>query len=233
MVDRAAPASSHNHAAAANRLFRFPDLRTAGALLAEKLRDRDLSNALVLGIALGGVPVAHVVAAEYHLPFDLVLIKRLLLPKEPGPALCAVSAGGIIVLDDEIALPTHPSEPIEHFLVDAVKQLRDRENVCRAGHPAIDVADRPVVLVDCAIHTGSTMQIAIRALRKLKPARIISAVPVASRDGQALIEQIADETVTLAQPEPFGHAGMWYEDFSRPPDEELVNLLDSAQKVDA
>jgi predicted phosphoribosyltransferase len=51
------------------------------------------------------------------------------------------------------------------------------------------------------------MQIAIRALRRLKPARIISAVPVASRDGHALIEQIADETVALAQPEPFAMRG--------------------------
>jgi len=228
MVDRSVPASSHNHAAAANRPSPFPSLRTAGTLLAEKLRDRDLSNAFVLAIALGGVPVAHEVATEHHLPFDLLLIKRLLMPKESGPALCAVSAGGTIVLDDEIALPTHPSEPIEHFFVDAVKQLRERETVCRADHPPIDVADRTVVLVDCAIHTGSTMQIAIRALRRLKPARIISAVPVASRDGHALIEQIADETVALAQPEPFGHAGMWYEDFSRPPDEELVNLLDGS-----
>ena len=224
MVDRAATASSHNQLASANCVQRFANLRTAGKLLAEKLRERDISDAIVLGIALGGVPVAHEVAAQLHLPFDLVLIKRLLLPKESGPALCAVNIGGTTVLDDGIAAPANPSTPTEHFLVDALKQFREREYVCRAGRELIDVADHTVVLVDCAIHTGSTMKIAIRALRKLKPARIIAAVPAMSRD--TLIEDLVEETVWLAQPEPYGHAGLWYKDFSRPPDEELPGLLD-------
>ncbi len=231
MVDRAAPASSHNHLASANRVQRFANLRTAGKLLAEKLQDRDVSNAIVLGIALGGVPVAHEVAAQLNLPFDLVLIKRLLLPQEPGAALCAVNIGGTTVLDDGIAVTANPSTPAEHFLVDALKKFRERVDVCRAGHSPIDVADRTVVLVDCAIHTGSTMKIAIRALRKLKPARILSAVPAMSRD--ALIADLVEETVWLAQPEPFGHAGLWYKDFSRPPDKELPGLLDGSQRASA
>jgi len=70
------------------------------------------------------------------------------------------------------------------------------------------------------------VKIAIQAVRKLNPMRITAAVPVASREGYALIESLADQVVCLAQPEPFGHAGMWYEDFSRPEDEDIHKLLD-------
>ena len=54
----------------------------------------------------------------------------------------------------------------------------------------------------------STIEIAIQAVRKLNPKRITAAVPVASPEGYALIRRLADQVVCLAQPEPFGHAGM-------------------------
>lgn len=225
MLDRTSSESSHNDRGSLKQVTRFPNLRAAGALLCETLGERDLSNAVILGLALGGVPVAHEVALRLQLPFDLILIKRLLMRDAQSQPLCAVNVGGTTVLDERVEVPASPATPIEHFLADALKQLQDRERVCRAGRAPIEVADRTVVLVDCAIHTGSTMQIAVPAVRKLKPARIVSAVPITSRDGHALIEMIVDDFVSVAEADPFGHAGMWYEDFKRPNDDELYHLF--------
>lgn len=225
MLNRTTPASSHNHVTSAKQISRFANLRSAGVLLAEKLREQTLDRPVVLAIASGGVPVGHEVARQLQLPFDLVIIKRLLLPPEPGPPVCAVSVAGTTVLDDRIDVPTTPATPIGHFIVDALKSLRERDQVCRGGRSEREIANCDVVLIDCGVDTGSTMAISIGAVRKLKPTRIICGAPMASRQGLDVVTKLADETVCLAQPEPFGHTGMWYEDFSRPNDEQVGDLL--------
>lgn len=228
MSDRAAPASSHKRTESASNVSRFRDLSDGGTKLVEELRGAPgIENYLVLGIARAGVPVARVVATQLGLPLDIVLLRRLLAPRGQGSELCAASVGGTMIVDEQITIPTSPLTAVEHFLADAMTEFQDRERLFRAGRPPIELANRALLLVDCAIHSGSTMKIAIRAVSKLNPTRIIAAVPVASREGYALIESLADQVVCLAQPEPFGHAGMWYEDFTRPDDEHIHDLLDS------
>lgn len=220
-------ASSHISERLLKQIHRYPDLRTGGLQLAQELRKRDsFQDYLVLAIARGGVPVGREVATQLHLPFDLVLIKRLLLPSGPGSELCAMSVAGTIIFDEGIQAPASPSTPLEHFLDDALCEFRRRQALCRPGLSPVNLVNRKVLLVDCAIRSGSTMKIAIRAVRKLNPTRITAAVPVASREGYGVIKSLADQVVCLAQPEPFGNAGMWYEDFSRPEDKDMHELLD-------
>jgi putative phosphoribosyl transferase len=229
MSDRKAPASSHNRNESPKHVSRFANLREGGRQLAEKLRaDAGLKNPIVLAIARGGVPVGREVAMRLGVAVDMILIRRMLAPRGPGSELCAVSVGGNIIFDEEITIPTSPVTAVEHFLADAMAEFRNRDELFRAGRPPIELTNRDVLLVDCAIHGGSTMKIAIQAVRKLNPTRITAAVPVASHDGYALIERLAGQVVCLAQPEPFGHAGMWYEDFSRPQDEDMHKLFDAS-----
>ena len=226
MSDQTAPASSHNRNVPLKHVSRFVNLRDGGRQLAEKLRtDANLENPIVLAIARAGVPVGREVAMRLGAAVDMVLIRRLLVPRGPGSELCVVSVGGTMVVDDEITIPASPLTAVEHFLADAMAEFRHREEVFRAGRPPIELGNRDVLLVDCAIHGGSTMKIAIQAVSKLSPTQIIAAVPVASSEGYALIESLADQIVCLAQPEPFGHAGMWYEDFSRPEDKDMHELF--------
>ncbi len=69
------------------------------------------------------------------------------------------------------------------------------------------------------------MQAAIRALRRLEPARIVVAVPIASRQTCEQLRQEADEVICGITPEPFHAVGLWYEDFSQTTDEEVGELL--------
>src|ERR1700752_3466944 len=216
MSKPAAPASSHKDPESPKRI-RFPSLQASGALLSQKLHHRD-PNSIVLAIARGGTPVGREVATRLGLPFDLLLIKRLISPQGPGSELCAVSIAGQLTLDDGIKEPVTPSTPIEYFLSDALDEFRRREELCRGGRPPKDLSGKQIILVDCAIHTGSTMNIAIAALRKLNPARIICAVPVSSADGYAIANGLADELISLVVHERFGHAGIWYENFKAPDD---------------
>jgi hypothetical protein len=82
-----------------------------------------------------------------------------------------------------------------------------------------------VILVDDGLATGATMLAAIKALRKLQPARIVVAVPIAARDTCEALRAEVDEVICAITPEPFQAVGRWYEDFSQTSDEEVRELL--------
>jgi putative phosphoribosyl transferase len=223
---RPAPARGGSSGA---RAVPFPDLRGAGRDLAVKLGAyRGGSDVLVLAIARGGVEVGVEVARGLGLPLDLVLIRRLLAPRGPETAVCAVNVGGHLFLDEELpAPPAVPESGLDYFLADALEEFAHREQLCRGGRTAIDLACEIILLVDNGICTGSTVLAAIRALRAKTAARIIVAAPVSSPEGGATVEAVADKLICLAMPRPFGHVGLWYADFKRPEDEQISELLDS------
>jgi putative phosphoribosyl transferase len=210
-------------------MTRFPNLRTGGSELAPELKAyRNRDDVVVLAIALGGLPVAHEVATFLGTPLDVVIIRRLFAPQGPGSQTCAVNVGGWMVIDEnQIPLAAVPSIPVEYFVADAISELKQREQSCRRGRPPVDLTGKTVILVDCGIRTGLTMLAAIEALRTKGPAKIIAAVPVASEQGRLEVAGLADELVCLAEPEPFGHVGLWYADFSRPGDDRVGDLLES------
>jgi predicted phosphoribosyltransferase len=158
-----------------------------------------------------------------------VIVRRLLV-EGPGAHTCAVSIAGSIILDEGIELTPNPSTPLEYFLHDAITEVAQRTQTCRQKRSPLPLADRNIILVDCGIRTGSTMKAAIQALRTSRPKRIVGAVPVASREGYAMIADLCDDLICLAQPEKFVNAGYWYRDFSRPGDEDVGDFLLNAGK---
>jgi putative phosphoribosyl transferase len=95
----------------------------------------------------------------------------------------------------------------------------------------VPVEGRTVILVDDGLATGSTMRAAVLAVRKLRPARVIVAVPVGARETCRELREIADEVVCPMSPEPFQAVGLWYTDFSQTTDEEVRELLGQAARA--
>jgi len=110
------------------------------------------------------------------------------------------------------------------------QELERRERAYRGGRPPLDVGGLIVILVDDGIATGASMRAAIRALRQMKPARIVIAVPVAPPSTCNQLQFEADELVCLEMPEPFYGVGRFYDDFSQVSDEEVKELLDRASQ---
>lgn len=211
--------------------MRFADLRSAGRALAKEIEacGYGAGAVVVLGVARGGVPVAAEVARGLGAPLDVVLIRRLLTPRGPEDPVCAVNVAGALIIDEELAARRAAHDPaLEHFLTDALDEFARRERACRGARTLLDLADKTIFLVDNGIRTGSTLRVAIRALRTRGPARVVVAVPVASAEGRAAVEAVSDELVCLATPEPFGHVGMWYAKFNRPDDAEIAAALDES-----
>jgi putative phosphoribosyl transferase len=74
------------------------------------------------------------------------------------------------------------------------------------------------------------MKAAVQALRRLRPSRIVAAVPVGAAETCAAMPHEADESICACEPEPFYGVGMWYQDFSETSDNEVKDLLAQAAR---
>jgi len=211
--------------------MRFKDGREAGRALAERLGAR-AGDALVVAVARGGVAVALEVSKRLGLPLDLLWLCRLLVPRGPLEPVCAANVAGARFLDAELA-PRLEAEPaLASFVAEAVAELDAHALYCRGGRPPAELSGRTVILIDNGVRTGSTMLSALRALRSRKPARVIAAAPVADAASLSQLSNAAEEFVCLHTPEPFGHVGVWYSDFTRPTDDEIRAMLEESMNYE-
>jgi len=69
------------------------------------------------------------------------------------------------------------------------------------------------------------MRAAVLALRQQRPAGVVVAVPVGSRQACDALNEVADQVICALTPEPFSAVGLWYADFSETTDDEVRYLL--------
>lgn len=205
----------------------FQDRADAGYRLAKALQAyANRKDVVVLGIPRGGVPVAFEVAKALHAPLDIFLSRKLGVPGQEELAFGAVASGGVRVLDQEIIEGVGISqEQIEQITEKVKKELERRDRLYRGTRLPLIVEGQSVLLVDDGIATGSSMRAAINALRAMKPARIVVAVPVAPQTTYRRLKPEVDELVCLQMPKYFQAIGQFYEDFSQIADEEVTDLL--------
>jgi predicted phosphoribosyltransferase len=208
----------------------FDDRRQAGRVLAGLLSEfAGRGDVVVLALPRGGVPVAYEVATALAAPLDVFTVRKLGVPGQRELAMGAIASGGVRVLNDEVVealgLDERDIEPIER---EERRELERREDRYRRGRPALDVADRQVIVIDDGIATGSTMQAALHALRQLGPAAVVVATPAASSQAREGLGHLVERVVCAATPEPFRAVGLWYRRFDQTSDEEVEQLLTAA-----
>jgi len=211
----------------------FANRTEAGQELALRLRKyANRNDAIVLGVPRGGVPVAFEVATDLRLPLDVLVLRKLGVPGREEFAFGAIASGGVRIVDRDIVEGMRiTGSDIELVTRKEKQELERRERTYRGGKPSLDVNGRTVILVDDGIATGASMRAAIRALRQMKPARIVLAVPVAPPSTCNRLQFEVDELICLEMPEPFYGVGQFYDDFSQVSDAEVKALLDSAMRL--
>jgi predicted phosphoribosyltransferase len=188
-------------------------------------------DVIVLALPRGGVPVAFDVAHALHAPLDVFVVRKLGVPGHEELAMGAIASGRVLVVEPSVVEDL--AIPMEVVLDVAAREEQERlrrEREYRGDRPAPDVRGRTVILVDDGLATGSTMRAAVAAMRKLQPAKIVVAVPVAVRSTCEELAEEVDEVVCARTPEPFYAVGEWYADFSQTTDEEVRDLLARAEQ---
>jgi putative phosphoribosyl transferase len=207
--------------------LRFRDRAEAGRLLGERVAAvAGASDAAVLGLPRGGVPVARGVARALGAPLDVFLVRKLGYPGQPELAMGAIASGGVRVLNEQLVRQLG----IDTALIDRVAQheeaeLERRAQAYRGDRAPLELRGRTAVLVDDGLATGATMRAAVEAVRRGSPQRVVVAVPVAPPHAARELQDVADEVVVLSAPDSFHAVGLWYEDFREVSDDEVRRLL--------
>jgi predicted phosphoribosyltransferase len=214
--------------------FPFRDRKAAGRALATALQPHlsPADQSIVLALPRGGVPVAAEVAAAFDAELDVFVVRKLGVPGREELAMGAIASGGTVVINERVVTGMDIPEAAVGAAVDLERRELDRrERAYRDDRPPARLAGRNVVLVDDGLATGATMRAAITAVRTRHPARLLVAVPVASRSTIDELRGEVDDIVVVATPSPFYAVGQGYRDFSQTTDAEVRNLLDAARTL--
>ncbi len=211
----------------------FKDRREAGRRLALALKKyAKKADVIVLALPRGGVPVAFEAARALEAPLDVFLVRKLGFPGNEEFAMGAVASGGIRVMSEDIVRRYGiPESVVERVADREEKELARRERSYRGDSPPLDLRGRTVILVDDGLATGASMRAAVEAVRSQGPRRIVVAVPVGPRETVEELSREADEVVCAAMPEPFLAVGRFYETFDQTTDEEVMELLARAPRL--
>jgi putative phosphoribosyl transferase len=205
----------------------FKDRRDAGKQLAEKLTQyRDKTDVIVLGLPRGGVTIAHEIAGALRCSLDILIVRKIGFPGNPELAAGAVSETGSVVLNEDILTAYGVSEAyLEQETARQKEEIARRIDLYRGGTGIPPLEGKTVILVDDGVATGATLKAAIATLKQERLARLVVALPVASRSAAMELAAMVDEWVCLLAPAGFMAVGNYYSDFTQVEDEEVVALL--------
>jgi putative phosphoribosyl transferase len=204
----------------------FRDRIAAGRALGHRLQHLRDTDAVVLGVSRGGVPVAFEVARALRLPLDVIVVRKVGVPSDPELAMGAVGEDGATIVNTGVVAASRVSDAQFTFAVrQARAELDRRVDLLRGGRPGIPLAGRTAIIVDDGMATGATARAACQIARGLGAARVVMAVPVAARDAAATLSAMADEVVCLCQPSSLVAVGRYYDDFTPTGDAEVAALL--------
>lgn len=211
--------------------MRFTDREQAGRLLAAALPQfRGLPDAVVLGLARGGVMVAAGAAAALQLPWDVLPVRKLGIPGHSETAFGALAAvnGRVVRVLNRPFVDELLELGIPQSALDEVVRFEQAELERRSGAypgPRLPLAGKAVIVTDDGMATGATMRAAVEAVRAAGAATVVVAVPVASLAAQGSLQQLADAVFSLFIPGQFRAVGSYYRAFRQVRDDDVVRLL--------
>ncbi len=215
-----------------NRGHVFRDRAHAGEVLAGMLAEYRGSDALVLGIVAGGVPVAASLARALGLALDVAVVSKVTLPWNTEMGYGAVAYDGTLRLNEDVVtrMGLGPAE-VEKGIARTHEKVHDRLQRFRAGHP-LEPTGRVAIVVDDGLASGFTLLTAVAAVRHGKPSRLLVAVPTGHGEsvqrvaGQVDALYCANVRTSLA----FAVADA-YEQWSDVSEDEALTLLRTAQSL--
>lgn len=209
----------------------FKDRTDAAERLTQQLKKFSDRDAIVLGMARGGVILAKEIAQTIGAEMDVLVVRKIGAPRNPEYGVGAVAPDGKPVFDKSALYMLGLGESdLQPTVWSETQEIYRRLKTYRQGMLPLEVANRTVILVDDGLATGVTALAAARYIKSLGASYLIFAAPVCSQPGVRMLEEEVDEVICLLAPAVFQAVGLWYEDFSQVEDNEVIRAMDFARR---
>ncbi len=203
----------------------FKDRKEVALKLVDKLIDLKDSNAVVVALPRGGVPLGVILAKKLNLDFDIFFVKKISSPYNSEVAIGAISENGYVYLNkDAINMLNISNDYIKNKELEILQKIKEKRELYNKKRVSLN--QKTVILVDDGIATGASVILAIEALKKEGAKKVIVASPVAPLDVAKKLEKITRCEI-LIKDANFIAVGAYYQDFSQLSDIEVMNLLNS------
>jgi predicted phosphoribosyltransferase len=157
---------------------RLHNRQHAGHLLADKLNAyRNSSDAIVLAIPHGGIPVGHEMATSLAIPFEIIFSKRIKHPAHSEQSIGAVSMDEVVLHDSTQFIP-------QSYVLQQINQLQ--RNLHEQFHRYYgnkskkSITGKTVILVDDVLRDIEELTACLHTIEKQEPAGVIVAAAVSS-----------------------------------------------------
>ncbi len=214
-----------------NKHYVFRDRIDAGEKVAGMLKKLKLFNPIVLAIPAGGVPVGVTIAKKLGMDFDLAIVRKILIPWNTEAGYGAVAWDGTVLLNEPlIRMLGLTEEDVRNGVKTTVEIVKRRVKLLRGDKP-LKISERDVILVDDGLASGFTMLATVKAVKKLRPKRIIVAVPTSSMTALKLLENEVDIIVVAnLRDEPIYAVADAYMEWRDISEEEALKMLATLRK---
>ena len=156
----------------------FVDRQHAGEILSDMLQSFRESNAIILAIPAGGLPVAAVIQKNIDIDLDIAVVSKITLPWNSEAGYGAVAFDGTVRLNKAMLAQIHLDEyQIQEGRNQTLNKVNRRIKLLRGDRPLPDLTNRMVLLVDDGLASGFTLLVAVEAVKKTGAASIAVAVP--------------------------------------------------------
>ncbi len=171
----------------------FRNRSHAGRVLADMLEGLRGSDARVVAIPAGGVPVAATLARALELELEVAVVSKVTLPWNTEVGYGAVAFDGSVLLNEPLLRETGLARAEVEQGIAATREKVARRVAALGGETKTASPAGTSVLVDDGLASGFTMRVAIQALRAIGAKRAVIAVPTGSlRTVRDLARQVAE-----------------------------------------
>lgn len=207
----------------------FGDRRQAAQLLAGLLEPYRGTDAVVLAVPRGGVPVGNLIARQLNLPMEILSCRKITHPGDSSQSIGSVSLRDVVIHDNDRDIP---QEYIQYNISRMRSSLRREAKKYKRDEGIPNLQGKTLIVVDDWLSTGDTILAGLRDLRRQQPAQIIVAAPIVTTQAHKAISLEADEVIFGVLDDAARLPSHKY--FSPVSDEEvlrLVNIQKNAETV--